>query len=31
MSGTAGLPQLTDFFERLQHTHGERMRELGLA
>jgi 1,2-phenylacetyl-CoA epoxidase catalytic subunit len=31
MSGTAGLPQLADFFERLQHTHGERMRELGLS
>jgi 1,2-phenylacetyl-CoA epoxidase catalytic subunit len=31
MSGTGGLPQLADFFERLQHTHGERMRELGLT
>jgi hypothetical protein len=26
-----GLGQLTDFFDRLQHTHGERMRQLGLA
>ncbi len=31
VSGTDGLPQLAGFFERLQHTHGERMRELGLA
>ncbi len=31
ISGTAGLSQLADFFERLQRTHGERMRELGLA
>jgi hypothetical protein len=30
MAGTAGLPQLADFFERLQRTHGERMRALGL-
>ena len=31
MSGGGGLAQLADFFERLQHTHGTRMRELGLA
>lgn len=31
MSGTAGLTQLAGFFDRLQHTHDERMRELGLA
>lgn len=31
ISGTAGLPQLAGFFDRLQHTHGERMRELGLT
>ncbi|MBV9350769.1 MAG: hydroxylase [Mycobacterium sp.] len=30
VSGTEGLPQLADFFERLQHTHDQRMRELGL-
>lgn len=26
-----GLKQMTDFFDRLQHTHSTRMRELGLA
>jgi hypothetical protein len=31
MSGTAGLTQLAGFFDRLQRTHDERMRELGLA
>jgi tRNA isopentenyl-2-thiomethyl-A-37 hydroxylase MiaE len=31
MTGTAGLTQLAGFFDRLQHTHDERMRELGLA
>lgn len=31
VSGTGGLGQLTGFFDRLQHTHDERMRELGLA
>ncbi len=31
MSGTAGLTHLAGFFERVQHTHDERMRELGLA
>ena len=31
VSGTDGLAQLTGFFDRLQHTHDERMRELGLA
>jgi hypothetical protein len=31
VSGTAGLGQLTEFFERLQHTHSTRMQELGLA
>ena len=30
MSG-GGLSQMTDFFDRLQHTHSSRMRELGLA
>ncbi len=30
MSGTAGLTQLTGFFERLQHTQDKRMAELGL-
>jgi tRNA isopentenyl-2-thiomethyl-A-37 hydroxylase MiaE len=30
MSG-GGLSQMTDFFDRLQHTHDSRMRELGLA
>jgi tRNA isopentenyl-2-thiomethyl-A-37 hydroxylase MiaE len=28
---SGGLAQLTDFFGRLQHTHGTRVRELGLA
>ena len=31
MSGTTGLTQLAGFFDRLQHTHDQRMRELGLA
>ncbi|WP_024443666.1 ferritin-like fold-containing protein [Mycobacterium sp. UM_WGJ] len=31
VSGAAGLAQLAGFFNRLQHTHDERMRELGLA
>ncbi|GBE65620.1 hypothetical protein MFM001_20820 [Mycobacterium sp. MFM001] len=31
VSGTDGLTQLTGFFDRLQHTHDERMHELGLA
>ena len=31
MSGGGGLAQMTDFFDRLQHTHSTRMRELGLA
>lgn len=31
VSGTEGLPQLAGFFDRLQKTHDERMRELGLA
>ena len=31
VSGTDGLPQLADLFERLQHTHDQRMRELGLV
>jgi len=31
VSGTDGLGQLTEFFERLQHTHSTRMQELGLA
>ncbi|ORV17995.1 ferritin-like fold-containing protein [Mycobacterium celatum] len=31
VSGTDGLTQLTGFFDRLQRTHDERMRELGLA
>ncbi|MDZ4264636.1 MAG: ferritin-like fold-containing protein [Mycobacterium sp.] len=30
MSG-GGLSQMTDFFDKLQHTHSTRMRELGLA
>ena len=30
-SGAAGLSQLATFFDRIQHTHDERMRELGLA
>jgi tRNA-(MS[2]IO[6]A)-hydroxylase (MiaE)-like len=31
VSRTEGLTQLAGFFDRLQHTHDERMRELGLA
>ena len=31
VAGSGGLSQLTDFFDRMQHTHGERMRQLGLA
>ena len=31
LSGGGGLAQLADFFERLQNTHGARMRELGLG
>jgi tRNA-(MS[2]IO[6]A)-hydroxylase (MiaE)-like len=31
VSRTDGLTQLAGFFDRLQHTHDERMRELGLA
>src|ERR1700742_337770 len=31
LSGTAGLGQLNAFFDRLQHTHDRRMRELGLS
>ncbi|MDT5011193.1 MAG: hypothetical protein QOH57_2810 [Mycobacterium sp.] len=31
MSGTGGLGRITDFFDRLQRTHAERMAELGLA
>ena len=31
VSGTDGLPQLADLFERLQRTHDQRMRELGLV
>ena len=31
VSGTGGLGQITEFFDRLQRTHAERMRELGLA
>jgi tRNA isopentenyl-2-thiomethyl-A-37 hydroxylase MiaE len=31
VSGTGGLGQIAQFFERLQHTHDERMGELGLA
>jgi hypothetical protein len=31
VSGTDGLTQLAGFFDRVQHTHDERMRELGLA
>jgi hypothetical protein len=31
VSGTGGLGQITEFFDRLQHTHAERMDELGLA
>lgn len=31
VSGTGGLGQLGAFFDRLQHTHDQRMRELGLS
>lgn len=31
VSGTDGLTQLTEFFNRLQRTHSDRMTELGLA
>jgi len=31
VSGTGGLGEITAFFDRLQHTHSDRMRELGLA
>jgi hypothetical protein len=31
VSGTEGLTQLAEFFERLQRTHTQRMQELGLA
>jgi tRNA-(MS[2]IO[6]A)-hydroxylase (MiaE)-like len=31
VSGTGGLGKITDFFDRLQRTHAERMSELGLA
>ena len=31
MSGNEGLTHLAGFFDRVQHTHDERMRELGLA
>ncbi|OBK29416.1 hydroxylase [Mycobacterium asiaticum] len=31
VSGTGGLSQLGPFFDRLQHTHDQRMRELGLS
>src|SRR5271169_5887321 len=31
VSGTGGLGRITDFFDRLQRTHAERMAELGLA
>jgi 1,2-phenylacetyl-CoA epoxidase catalytic subunit len=31
MSGTGGLGQLGEFFDRLQQTHDQRMRELGLS
>ncbi len=31
VSSGEGLGPLTEFFERVQHTHGNRMRELGLA
>jgi hypothetical protein len=31
VSGTGGLGKITDFFDGLQHTHAERMAELGLA
>jgi hypothetical protein len=31
VSRTDGLTQMAGFFDRLQRTHDERMRELGLA
>jgi len=31
MSGTDGLTQMAEFFDRLQRTHRARMHELGLA
>jgi hypothetical protein len=31
VSGTEGLSQMTEFFDRLQRTHSDRMRELGLV
>ena len=31
LTGSSGLGQMTDFFERMQRTHDERMRNLGLA
>ncbi|MCW2655706.1 MAG: hydroxylase [Mycobacterium sp.] len=31
VSGTGGLGHITEFFDRLQRTHAERMRELALA
>jgi hypothetical protein len=31
MSGTGGLGKITDFFDRLQRTHADRMSALGLA
>ncbi|MDT5319010.1 MAG: hypothetical protein QOD88_1532, partial [Mycobacterium sp.] len=31
MSSGEGLIQMTEFFDRLQHTHSTRMHELGLA
>ena len=31
LSGSGGLGGINDFFDRLQRTHGERMRDLGLA
>jgi nucleotide-binding universal stress UspA family protein len=31
VSGTGGLGQLTEFFDRLQHTHAERISELWLS
>jgi tRNA isopentenyl-2-thiomethyl-A-37 hydroxylase MiaE len=31
VSGTEGLTQLTEFFDRLQRTHNDRTQELGLA
>jgi len=31
LAGGEGLTQMTEFFERLQHTHATRMAELGLA